>query len=420
MNLQQLLLVRSLFAQAVDLPRDERCAFLDAACRGEPELRADVEGLLAYDSGSTIGREDEDFLKSPLVRQPEGKESEASFPPQSEEPRLPSHIGRYRILRRHGEGGMGTVYEAEQENPRRTVALKVIRPGLLSPELVKRFRNEAQILARLQHSGIAQVHEAGMSEDGQPFFAMEFIHGMPLDEYARSRGLDPRARLELLARVCDAVQHAHDKGVVHRDLKPGNILVEESGQPKVFDFGVAHVTAADLLTTSSQTQTGQLLGTMSYMSPEQLSAHPSGLDGRSDMYTLGVILFELLAHRLPYQLDQLPVHEVARVIEQQEPSRLGSINKLYRGDVEIMVAKALEKDKTRRYATAGDLASDIRRYLRGEAILARLSDVSAPQVHSAIPGTGGRGVGHLRGALGGHRRFDRLRLACLGERPRGR
>ena len=163
----------------------------------------------------------------------------------------------------------------------------------------------------------------------------------------------------------------HDKGVVHRDLKPGNILVEESGQPKVLDFGVAHVAATDVLTTSSQTRTGQLLGTLNYMSPEQLAARPSGLDGRSDVYTLGVILFELLAHRLPYHLDQLPVHEVARVIEQQEPSRLGSIDKHYRGDVAIIVAKALEKDKRQRYASAGDLASDIRRYLNGEAILAR-------------------------------------------------
>ena len=189
------------------------------------------------------------------------------------------HIGRYRILRRHGEGGMGTVYEAEQDNPRRTVALKVIRPGLVSPELVKRFSHEAQILARLQHPGIAQVYEAGMGEDGQPFFAMEFIRGMPLDEYARSRGLDAAARLELLARVCDAVQHAHDQGVIHRDLKPGNILVDETGQPKVLDFGVAHVTDADLLTSASRTQAGQLLGTLSYMSPEQIAADPAGLDG---------------------------------------------------------------------------------------------------------------------------------------------
>ena len=175
----------------------------------------------------------------------------------------------------------------------------------------------------------------------------------------------------MLAKVCDAVQHAHEKGVVHRDLKPGNILVEESGQPKILDFGVAHVAAVDVLATSAQTRTGQLLGTLNYMSPEQLSAQPSELDGRSDVYTLGVILFELLANRLPYHLDQLPLHAIARVIEQDEPSRLGSIDKSYRGDVEIIVAKALEKEKTRRYASASDLASDIRRYLRGEAILAR-------------------------------------------------
>ncbi len=180
-----------------------------------------------------------------------------------------------------------------------------------------------------------------------------------------------RARLELVAKVCDAVQHAHDKGVVHRDLKPGNILVEESGQPKVLDFGIAHVTVAGLLTTGSQTQTGLLLGTWSYMSPEQLKAHPSGLDGRSDVYALGVLLYELLAERMPYQLDELPMHEVSRVIEHEEPLRLGSIARVYRGDVEVIAAKALEKDKTRRYASAGGLASDIRRHLRGEAILAR-------------------------------------------------
>ena len=326
---------------------------------GDPELRAAVEELLEFDAKAQ---------SCPTFCTARPRMSARDCRRRAE---VPAFIGRYRILRRHGEGGMGTVYEAEQDNPRRTVALKVIRPGLVSPELVKRFNHEAQILARLQHSGIAQVYEAGMGENGQPFFAMEFIRGMPLDEYARSRGLDAPARLELLARVCDAVQHAHEKGVIHRDLKPGNILVDETGQPKVLDFGVARVTAADLLTSASRTQAGQLLGTLSYMSPEQIAADPAGLDGRSDVYTLGVILFELLAHRLPYQLEQLPAHQVARVIQQQEPSRLGSIDTIYRGDVEIIVGKTLEKDKTRRYASAGDLASDIRRYLRGEAILAR-------------------------------------------------
>jgi WD40 repeat protein/serine/threonine protein kinase len=353
--------VEALFQQAADLDLAERDALLDALCAGDPDLRAAVEELLHFDARA---QSEPDFLHSPaaVVR---------AALPVSTAPGLPSYIGHYRVLRRHGEGGMGTVYEAEQDSPRRTVALKVIRPGLVSAELLSRFSHEAQILGRLQHPGIAQVYEAGSGEDGQPFFAMEFIRGMPLDEYSRSCGLHPSARLELLAKVCDAVQHAHDKGVIHRDLKPGNILVDPSGQPKVLDFGVAHVTDADLLTTSSRTRTGELLGTLSYMSPEQLAARPSGIDGRSDVYTLGVILFELLAHRLPYHLDQLPVHEVARVIDQQEPSRLGSIDMLYRGDVEIIVAKALEKDKTRRYASAGDLASDIRRYLRGQPIQAR-------------------------------------------------
>ncbi len=363
--------VRFLFAQAAGLAPQERSAFLDDACRGEPSLRGEVEELIAYDAASG-GDEDEDgFLKSPVVRMPEQGPAESSCPPDGEASGLPVHIGRYRILRRHGEGGMGTVYEAEQDNPRRTVALKVIRPGLFSPEVVKRFQHEAQILGRLQHVGIAQVYEAGLDEKGRPFFAMEFIDGMPLDEYVRARGLGAAARLELVALVCDALQHAHDKGVVHRDLKPGNILVDESGQPEVLDFGVAHVTAPDLLSTISQTQTGQLLGTLSYMSPEQIAADPSALDGRSDVYSLGVILFELLAHRLPYNIEHLPMHEVARVIQQQEPSRLGSVDTLYRGDIEIIAAKSLEKDKARRYATAAHLASDIRRYLHGEAILAR-------------------------------------------------
>jgi WD40 repeat protein/predicted Ser/Thr protein kinase len=353
--------VEALFQQATELDSAQRGAFLDEQCAGDPDLRAAVERLLHFDAEA---ENDPDFLPSPAA-------SVRAALPLPAEPGLPLFIGRYRVLGRHGEGGMGIVYEAEQDNPRRTVAIKVIRAGYASAELLSRFRHEAGILARLQHPGIAEVYEAGIGDDGRPFFAMEFIAGMPLDEYARSRGLDPRARLDLLAKVCDAVQHAHDKGVIHRDLKPGNILVDESGQPKVLDFGVAHVTAADLLTTAGRTEAGQLLGTLSYMSPEQVAADPAGLDGRSDVYTLGVILFELLAQRLPYQIDRLPGHEVARVIQEQEPSRLGSIDPHYRGDVEIIVAKALEKVKSRRYASAGDLALDIRRYLRGEAILAR-------------------------------------------------
>jgi WD40 repeat protein/predicted Ser/Thr protein kinase len=351
--------VESLFDRAAELQPDQRDAFLDAQCNGNAELRAAVEELLHFDA---LAQSEPEFLQSPAAG------VRATLPLSTA---APASFGRYRILRICGEGGMGVVYEAEQDNPRRTVALKVIGPGLVSLEHAKRFNHEAQILGRLQHPGIAQVYDAGFVEDGRPFFAMEFIRGTPLDEYARTHGLDGAARLDLMARVCDAVQHAHDRGVIHRDLKPGNILVDESGQPKVVDFGVARVTAADLSRTANRTQTGQLLGTLSYMSPEQIAADPSGLDARSDVYALGVILFELLAHRLPYNLAQLPVHEVARVIQQQEPSRLGSVDPNYRGDVEIIVAKALEKEKTRRYASARDFATDIRRYLQGEAIIAR-------------------------------------------------
>jgi WD40 repeat protein len=359
--------LRALFDHAAELPAGERAAFLEAACPDDPELRAEVEGLLACDdaSGAKTGG---DFLQSPLVRSPEEPPT-LSTPPTLARG-LPC-VGRYRLLRLLGEGGMGVVYEAEQDNPRRTVALKLIRPGLVAPALVARFTHEAQILGRLHHPGIAQVHEAGLSADGQPYFAMELIHGMPLDQYARSHALDVPARLELLAKVCDAVQHAHDKGIIHRDLKPGNILVDETGQPKVLDFGVARATDADLQTTSGRTEIGQLLGTLGYMSPEQIAADPALIDQRSDVYTLGVIFFELLAGRPPYHVAGLPLPEAARVIRDQDPSALGSINTLLRGDVETIVARAMEKDRARRYPSAGELAADARRHLRNEPIRAR-------------------------------------------------
>jgi predicted Ser/Thr protein kinase len=363
--------VQTLFDQAVVLPAQERAAFLEVACAGDAALRTEVESLLACDASFPEGAGDKDVLQSPLARVL-GSTWVAPGPGPGEWPLGPSRrVGRYRILGRIAEGGMGAVYEAEQDDPRRAVALKVIRPGLASPALLARFRHESQILGRLHHPGIAQIYEAGVAEDGQPFFAMEFIRGRPLHEYARQQALPLRERLELLARVCDAVQHAHDQGVIHRDLKPANILVDESGQPKVLDFGVARATNADLLTGAGLTRTGQLLGTPNYMSPEQVAADPAAIDQRADVYALGVILFELLTHRLPYQLDNRPLAEVARLIQEQEPPRLGSINPELRGDVETIVAKALEKLPSRRYQSAAELAADLRRWLAREPIQAR-------------------------------------------------
>ena len=377
---------RAIFFEAVEKEGPaERAAYLDDACAGDPNLRRRIEALLQ--SHATVG----DFLDMPAAEQlaagsgmpadrgfsgaglasPERSEADVplDFLAPSRRPDSLGRLGHYEVLEVIGQGGMGTVYKAEQDSPRRTVALKVVRPGFASPAIVKRFNHEAQILGRLHHPGIAQVYEAGLADDGQPYFAMEFIHGLPLDEFARRRGLDLTARVGLLARVCDAVQHAHDQGVIHRDLKPANILVEETGQPKVLDFGVARATGADLLTMTGLTQAGQLIGTPDYMSPEQVGADPAAIDHRTDVYALGVILFELAAHRLPYQLENRPLAETARLIQEQDPPRLGSINPELRGDVETIVAKALEKDPARRYRSAADLAADLRHWLNHEPIL---------------------------------------------------
>ncbi len=348
--------VEELFDRAADLPADQQAAFLEEQCAGDRELRAAVERLLHADSEAPAA---ELVLQSPM----------AAPRPATRDPLFPD-TGRYRAVRVLGEGGMGIVYEAEQDHPRRTVALKVIRPGMASTSLLNRFAREAQILGRLQHPGIAQVYDAGLADNGVPYLVMELVTGVPLDRYAAEQGLDTRSRLELMARVCDAAWHAHERGIVHRDLKPGNILVEPSGQPKVLDFGVARGISG-LTVAGGHTEAGQLIGTLNYMSPEQAVADPKAADARADVYALGIILYELLAHRLPYSLDGLSLPEAVRVIMEREPLRLGIYDSILRGDVESIVAKALEKERGRRYSSAGELADDIRRHLNHESIRAR-------------------------------------------------
>jgi WD40 repeat protein/tRNA A-37 threonylcarbamoyl transferase component Bud32 len=298
------------------------------------------------------------------------------------EPAKPGHdsllgcdIGGVTIVRLIAEGGMGRVYEGKQEKPKRTVAVKFMRPGLTSPSVLRRFEYEAEVLARLQHPGIAHIYSVGVHRMGNasvPYFIMEYIaDARTLTKYANDLKLPTRQRLDLFRSVCDAVAHGHQKGVIHRDLKPTNILVDASGQPKVIDFGVARATDSDMALTTMQTDVGQLIGTLQYMSPEQFRADPNDIDVRSDVYALGVILYELLAGKMPYDVKKKAVHEVARIVQEDDPKPLSSFNRALKGDVAVIAWKCLEKDRGHRYPSASELGADIGRYLAGDAIVAK-------------------------------------------------
>ena len=328
--------VERLYHSALELAEIDRAEFVQEACGGDESIEREVKSLLA--ESETV-----DFLEVPAL-EVAARNLAASATPAGEP--HPATIGRFRIIRLLGEGGMGTVYEAEQEEPRRIVALKVIKLGLATPDRLRRFRQESHALARLQHPGIAQIYESNTADTGfgpQPYFAMEFIRGLPLRQYAEVHQLSTRQKLELMVKVCEAVHHAHQRGLIHRDLKPGNILVDEAGQPKILDFGVARVTEADLqegdAQPTMQTGLGQLVGTLAYMSPEQVLGDPLEVDTRSDVYSLGVILYELLSGRLPYHVSHRQLPEAVRTIREEEPVSLSSTSRNYRGDVETLVGR---------------------------------------------------------------------------------
>jgi tRNA A-37 threonylcarbamoyl transferase component Bud32 len=293
---------------------------------------------------------------------------------------IPERIGSYTIHKLIGKGGMGTVYEAEQAHPHRRVAVKLMRADRLSEASLRRFTVESEVLGRLQHVGIAQIYEAGTAVTPlgtQPFFAMELIEGRPLDQYVAQKKLGIRDCLRMMAKVADAVHHAHQQGVVHRDLKPVNIIVDGSGQPKILDFGVARVIGTEPPDTAARTEVGTLVGTLLYMSPEQTESEPGHVDARSDVYTLGVIAYELLAGRLPYDLPAANPIEAIRVIREEEPVRLSTINRSLRGDVETVLAKALEKERARRYQSAREFAHDINQLVEARPIQARPRTISS-------------------------------------------
>lgn len=408
MTPEQLERLESLFDEACRLPEPQRIAFARTACARDTTVCENLLALLEADR-KTVTPLDQPVLTPDQL-------ATALSP----EPFIPSTIGNYRLIRPLGEGGMGIVYEAEQENPRRRVAVKLLRPASANKDAIRRFSREAELLARLHHPGIAQVFEAGLTrvelrnqpadaraatdvhesgaahETSLPFLVMELIEGQTLLRHCETHNVTQRERVALMVRVCDAVQHAHQRGVIHRDLKPANILVvagadatsstpreqqatatrsqgfssraADSHQPKILDFGVARALEIDPLRTA-HTLTGQIVGTLPYMSPEQFSGEPDEIDTRSDVYALGVILYELLCGRLPHTAPQ-PL-ELARKIREDDPPRPSSIRPAVRGDLETIILKSLQKEPARRYQTAAELRDDLSRFLTNEPIEAR-------------------------------------------------
>ncbi|MHC5062926.1 MAG: tetratricopeptide repeat protein [Planctomycetota bacterium] len=365
--------VQQLFDQALDLPPGERASFLDAQCIGEPEIRAEVEALLM-----ALGEADQ-FLVETEER------------PVSSEEQPGALIDRYKLLQEIGEGGFGVVWMAEQQEPvKRKVALKIIKLGMDSKQVVARFEAERQALALMEHPNIAKVLDGGATPAGRPYFVMELVKGVPITEFCDQANLQLEERLELFEKVCQAVQHAHQKGVIHRDLKPSNILVtmDDSGpEPKVIDFGIAKATSQELTRRTLFTEFRQMLGTPEYMAPEQAEFSSLDVDTRADVYSLGVILYELLTGTKPFELGELMEKGYVDMLRQireidppkpstrlstlgdllvgvakrrrMEPKRLG---RLLRGELDWIVMKALEKDRRRRYATARELAEDLVSY----------------------------------------------------------
>jgi len=380
---------RRVFMAVADLPAVEQAEALARSCAGDEALRAEVNALLRAETQAG------GFMADP-TNDAAGDEDAATATPRES---AGQQIGRYKLLEQIGEGGFGTVWAAEQREPvKRRVALKIIKLGMDTRQVIARFEAERQALAMMDHPNIARVLDAGSTETGRPFFVMELVKGVPILEYCDHERLDTRTRLDLFTKVCRAIQHAHQKGIIHRDIKPSNVLItlhDGVPVPKVIDFGIAKATNQELTSKTIYTEHRQMIGTPAYMSPEQAEMSGLDIDTRSDIYSLGVLLYELLTGTTPFDSKSLleaGFAEMMRIIREQEPlkpsTRLSSLGEtgtrtaeqrrvdvhklsmLLRGDLDWIVMKCLEKDRTRRYDTANGLAADIVRHLSDEPVLA--------------------------------------------------
>lgn len=362
--------VMDLFDRVRSLRGAAREELLVSETSDSPELRLDVERLLRHDE-TPVGMVDD--LERGNGARLLARDLALDTSRAGRGLAVHERIGSYTIVRLIAKGGMGAVYEALQENPRRSVALKVSSLGFDSPAARRRFEFEAQTLARLQHPSIAQIFEAGIAEgagESTAYFAMELVaEARPITTYVRGRDYNVRQIVDMFVHVCDAVHHGHQRGVIHRDLKPDNVLVDAGGRPKVIDFGVARAIQRDDAPT--HTEAGQLIGTVAYMSPEQLSGNPDNLDIRTDVYSLGVVLFEMLTGRLPHDVQGVPLAEVVRRVCHTDAAGLSSFDPKLRSDLERITAKALQREPESRYTSASELAADLRRFLAGEPVLAR-------------------------------------------------
>jgi non-specific serine/threonine protein kinase/serine/threonine-protein kinase len=390
--------IRDVLEKALELAPDERSAFLDEACSSDPSLRKEVEALLAQSANVPSGFLQSSAMAEMISVELESVNSAAALEEGQE------FAQRFHLIRKLGEGGMGQVWLAEQTFPvRRQVALKMIKAGMYDEAVVERFQAERQSLAIMEHPAIAKVFDAGTTPQGQPYFVMEYVPGLPITEYCDQKKLTIRDRLELFIEACEGVQHAHQKAIIHRDLKPANILVVEvDGKPvpRIIDFGLAKAVTHAIAGDARKTQFGNLVGTPGYMSPEQADVNVQDIDTRTDVYSLGVVLYVLLSGREPLESKQgqkQQLDELLRKLREDEPprpsTRTGSdrqfsstiasstiaearsteprqLTRVLRGDLDCITMKALEKDRARRYGAPSDLAADIRRYLDHEPVLA--------------------------------------------------